>query len=372
MILDRKSLFVLSGFVDRFNIYKFILFIIIVNIIATFITTALAEDEEARLYTTREERREAGIKHQLAPWLFASGLAEFEWNWENFQLQDSGNSDKFENTAANLQIGIFATPLDWLNAEIITEYDTDIDEWTLDEAELSVEYDAWELVAGKQFLPFGNFISHFANGPIIEFGETSDPALSLNYNYHDDLDVSVSAYRSDARKINSNDRLDWSAAIEAWPTDYLSFGISYLSDLADSDARLLEVNNNRYSDKVPALSGYLLGVAEQFEISLEVLGDLDSFHELAPDRDRPQAFNLEFTHFLTPKLDWALRIEGSRELEDAPELQLGIAVNYRLFKNVAFTFEALRGYFKDTLATDDNGNSFESVDTLGAQLSIGF
>ena len=265
---------------DLFNcpvLNEIILLFLIVNTVCPENVFAASDDEQARLYTTREEKREAGVKHQLTPWLIASGLGEIQWDWEKRDLREQDGSDKFQNSSANLQVGFFAVPLDWLNTEIITVYDTATNEWTLDEAELSIVYGAWELTMGKQFLPFGEFISNFSNGPIIEFGETSDPALSLAYNYHDKLDVSVTVYRGDARKINSDDRLDWSVALESWPTDHLSFSLSYLSDLADSDVHLLDATNNRYTRKVSAISGYILYVADKFDISLEVLCALDSF-----------------------------------------------------------------------------------------------
>ena len=86
----------------------------------------------------------------------------------------------------------------------------------------------------------------------------------------------------------------------------------------------------------------------------------------------PQAFNLEFAYSITPKLDWAIRLEGSREPKDAPELQTGMAVNYRLHQNIVVTLEALRGFFKGNLATNNDNNAYDQVDTLGALLSIAF
>ena len=177
---------------------------------------------------------------------------------------------------------------------------------------------------------------------------------------------------SKAKEIGSSDRLDWSAGIEAWPSDALSVGISYLSDLADSNQRLLSEHQNRYLNKVPAISGYVLWEAEKYEVSLEVLGALESFDELDPDRDQPWAANLEFTHFMTPEFDWTVRIEGSRELENAPAWQLGLAVNYKILKNVFITVEGLHGFFRGTLATDDAGNDYESITTFSALLSVGF
>jgi len=351
-------------------LYRFILLIFLINIFAAKNVTA--EEDQGRLYSTREERREAGVKHEITPWLIVSGLAEFEWEWKKFRLRESDGNDYFKNNSAAIQIGIDVIPADWAKIEIITEYDTDANEIFLDEATLAFERDAWELVIGKQALDFGVFFSHFASGPIIEFGETIDYAITLAYNYQDIFDVSVSAFRGDAHKINSNNSQDWNAALESWFTDDLSFGMSFLSDLAEADIELLSDFGNRYQKKVPALSGYMLWVEENFEISLEALGAIRDFSELDTDRNQPIAWNMEFVHFLSPKLDWSLRLEGSYELEDEPELQVGMALNYRLHKNIFLTTEILHGFFRNNLATDDNNNDFDTVTSIGALLSVSF
>lgn len=347
-------------------------FILILIGFEVMFNIAFAEDKIARLYTSREEKREAGVKHKISSWLVASGLTEFQWDWQRFSPDHIGGHDTFSSTSANVQGNFFITPLEWAKSEIIIEYDSDIDQLRIDEAEIAIEYNEWELAFGRLFLPFGNFISHFSNGPLIEFGETAANAVTLTYDSGSNMDLSVAAYRGKARKTGSDDRLDWSAAIEAWPTEDLSVGLSYLSDLAESDDRILASSGNRFSAKVPALSGYFLLVDENYEISLEALGALESFTELEDDRDQPWAFSLEFTHFLSPEFDWSFRLEGSQELEDEPELQLGIALNYRIFANVFMNVEVLHGYYKDSFAFSEDGDAYESVTTFGTLLSIGF
>ena len=348
------------------------LFPVILLNLSGFYNSAACAEEGARLYTTREEKREAGIRHRLLPWFVASGLAEFEWQWQKLDLDNPDRSDKSDNTAANIQGSFFITPYDWIKSEIITEYDTDTNEFIVDEAEMAFEYGPWELALGKLYLPFGVYFSHFANGPIIEFGETRATSVTLAYNYINNLDISIAAYSGKARKTGSSDRLDWSAGIEAWLSDELSAGISYISDLADSGQHLLDEHENRFRNKVPALSGYMLWASENYEITMEALGALESFTELGSDRDQPLAANLEFTHFLNPDIDWSVRIEGSHEIEDAPVIQLGLAINYKILQNVFITVEALRGYFRNSLATDDAGNNYDSATTFGALLSVGF
>ena len=336
-----------------------------------FSTPVLSEDQ-SRLYSTREEKREAGVKHEITPWLILSSLAEIEGEWKRFDLENADENDILRSNSGTLQLGFDVLPFEWAQVEMLTEYDTDTDEWILDEATLALEKDAFELVVGLQALDFGVYYSHFATGPILEFGETIDYGVTVAYNHEDVFDITASLYRGDARHVNSKDSIDWMVAIETWPVDYFSFGFSVISDLADSDERFLEDEGNRYERKVPALSGYLLWVAEHYEISLEALGALRSFSELESDRDQPVAWNLEFVHFLSPKIDWSVRVEGSYEVEDEPEYQFGLALNIRLHENVVLTTEALYGLYRDDLATDPDDRPYDSVMTLGGLLSIAF
>lgn len=64
-------------------------------------------------------------------------------------------------------------------------------------------------------------------------------------------------YKGDAEKVgSSNDRLDWGFVFETTPFENGSFGVSYLSDLADSDEEFLGDFNNRFEKRVPAVSAY--------------------------------------------------------------------------------------------------------------------
>ena len=335
-------------------------------------STPVFAEEESRLYSTREEKREAGVKHEITPWLILTSLAEIEGEWKRFGLENTDESDIQRNNSGTLQLGFDVLPFEWAKVELLTEYDTDTNDWILDEATIALEKDSLELVTGLQALDFGVYYSHFATGPILEFGETIDYGVTVAYNHEDVFDITASLYRGDARHVNSKDSLDWMVAIEAWPVDYFSFGFSIISDLADSEARFLDDTGNRYERKVPAMSGYLLWVAEQYEVSLEALGALRSFSELDGDRDQPVAWNLEFVHFISPVIDWSLRIEGSYEVEDEPGYQFGLALNYRLHENIVLTTEALYGLYRDDLATDVNHRNYDSVTTFGGLISIAF
>lgn len=332
-----------------------------------------AKDREVRLYRTNAERREIGLKHQILPWFTASTLLELEGLIEDFNLKKGDDDNSNREGAATLQLGLIATPWESVKGELLLEYDTDAKELVADEAFVALEADPWELEAGTMYTPFGTYISHFATGPLLEFGETRAPGVKLSYGPDDRVDFALSAYRGRARKAMTDSRLwDWAFALEAWPRDTLFLGLSYQSNLADANSRLLSGYNDRYLQKVDGASGYLVWSTDLFEVSLEALGALRTFRELDPDRDRPIAWNLEFVHFIDSRFEWALRLEGSQELEDAPELQYGAAFTWRTGAFSSLTLEYLRGQFRGELATNDDDRPYNHVDRFGAQFSIAF
>jgi hypothetical protein len=102
------------------------------------------------------------------------------------------------------------------------------------------------------------------------------------------------------------------------------------------------------------------------------VGALRSFEELESDRNQPVAWNVEFAHFIHPRFDWAVRAAGSRELADAPEYQLGLALTWRPVERASLTVEYLHGWFSGSLATNDEDEPYARVHQFGAKLSIAF
>jgi hypothetical protein len=333
------------------------------------------EVPSVRLYRTREEQREAGLQRKLTPWLTVSGLVEAEMLYEDFdagtgQADGSGHDD-----SASLQLGLVADLLEHAKAELILEYATDRDKVQSDEAFLAFEYDPWELSLGKQYTPLGVYFSSFVSGPLVEFGETqAGEVVTLVYGPGDELDISLTAYRGRARKQGRHSgEGNWALATEFWLNDAWSFGLSYQSDLADSDARLLEDFNDRYVNPVAAVSGYALWAGESFEASFEVLAATDSFEELDADRNKPWAWNAELVHFQPgSNFEIALRFEGSRELEDEPKYQFGPAITWRTGSYASLTLDYLHGEFSGDLAATENDEPYDSVDRFGAIFSLAF
>ncbi len=329
---------------------------------------AIAADDSARLYQTREEQREAGQEHVLAPWLRASLLGEFEVARER-RFAPGASAAETDRTGT-VQLGLTATPVEDAKAEALFEYDSE-EAVSVDEATASVEAGVWELSAGRMYLPFGVFFSHFVSGGLIEFGEIRAPGVSISREIAGVHDLEAVAYKGRAREDDGHDG-PWDAAFsfELWPDGDVAFGVGAVSDLGD--ARDLELPGNRYARKVPGWTGYARANAGRFQLTVEGLGAAAAFRELAPDRDRPVAWNVEAVCYCRDDAELALRVEGSHELEDAPALQAGVAVTWRPVDRIGLTVEYLRGRFSQGLAETDGGGFYTHVRHVGAQLSVAF
>ncbi len=334
----------------------------------------IAEEESVR-YTTREERRDAGVKHEITDWLTASGLVELEGILQSFSLFDTSSHAREDDFTKTLQLGLEISPLPWMRGELIYEYDDDDESntQTIDEAILVFEVDDFELELGKLFVPFGEYFSHFVSGPLLEFGETRthDWGMALSYGPHDRLDLAAFVYEGRARKAGSDAGYwDFGFAVEAAPFESSTFGVSYLSDLGDSQERLLMDSGDRYERRVDALSAYAVFGFDWFELTAEFVSALDSFEELNPDEDQPSAWNVELAYFPVADVQLALRLEGSSELEGAPRYQGGIALGWRFTEISSLTLEYLHGAFERGVAEDSAERDLDKVHQIGAQLSI--
>lgn len=343
-------------------------------------TTPAAEEllvsgyENPRIYRTREEQREAGLHREITPWLSLSGLLEGEIQSNRFIPRNGESAIKTRERNATLQLGLNVDLFDMAEVEAVVEYDTETDKFLSEEAFITFEYEQIDLSLGKQFTPLGLYFSRFVTGPMLEFAETSARNSGLlTYGPSDQFDLTVAAYRGRSSEQGEGEVWDWAVGFEAWPSDAFSFGLSYQSDLSDSDARLLD--DNHYIRRVPAVSAYLLGIIDGFELSFEVVAALDEFQELEEDWNKPMAWNAEAAHYIpSADIDLAIRIEESRELKEEPELRYGAAVTWYPGRQVSLTMEYLRGRY-DTGAfviEREEEVPIEHVNTMSAKLTMEF
>lgn len=339
------------------------------------IQPAAAQDPErgsVREFRTQDERLEAGNRRQIGESLYLTTLAELEWDRERRTSQDATESGTETGSALVLQAGLTAAMTDQVQAELEAEYDSEDDELIVDEAILAVERDPFELEVGKDTLGFGEYFSRFTTGPLLEFGETTDSLFALSYSHPAGMEMSLSAYDGRAELDNDNSSsIDYVLAGQLEPADPLSLGISYITDLADSDERLLADSGRPYTRKVPAISGYALWSGRAYDATFEYVTALKEFNGLDPDFDKPSAWNAELGLFIMEDVDMSFRIEGGNELEEAPDLRTGAAVTWRFHQDAMLTVETLYGRFDNDSAARDNG-SIESNSITAVQILVAF
>lgn len=328
------------------------------------------EEEPARSYRTREERRSAGLKYKIADRIVLTGLFESEYIYEGLQLQDDSSSHEDEFSAP-IQLGLEMTASSWAKVELVYEYDIAVNQHILDEAILIMEAGDFDVEAGKVYVPFGEYFSHFVTGPLLEFGETRGAGAVLSYTPNDELDLSAFAYQGRAKQEEpDSSSLDWGFSAEYSPFEFGTVAISYISDLADSQERFLNESHHRFENRVEAISGYALVGYGQFEVTAEFVQALSSFEELDPELNKPRAWNLEFAYYPQNDLEIAFRYEGSKEFENAPHWKAGIGTTWHATKNIYLSLEYLHGKFEHGALEDSEESEPRTLHQFGARISI--
>ena len=329
--------------------------------------------EPVRKYRTRDERRDTGMEHELTKWLSVIALAELEYVSEWFHPINSPESTRIDDFAQAVQLAVAVETFPWADLEVVVEYDSEFKNLVLDEATVAIEIGDFEIELGEFYFSFGENFSSFVSGPAIEFGETRDRGVSVSYFPSDRFDISAYFYDGDSQQFDDSDEsLDWGFSIEASPTDFATFGVSYLSNLADSDEGFLADENGLFESRVDALSGFAVIGLGSFELTAEITRALSNFRELDSDRNKPRAWNAEFGYYPQRNLSVSLRLEGSSEFEGAPEFRSGVAVTYRVHNRMNLTVEFLRGAFERGLAEDSEERELDRVDSIGALLTVEF
>ncbi len=332
-------------------------------------------EKTPKLYRSPSERREAGLGRKLTDWLSVSGLAEVESEFEHFNLSgDNKSGESGDVTLASLQLGLNFTLSERVAAEFVFEYEVNSNYSIIDEGILSYEGESFGIEAGKLYIPFGEFYSHFVTGPILEFGETRGYALVADYELTDAVDVF--AYGLDSNADNwgeSGRKVDWGGGFEyASEDESLKLSAGYFSDMAETDEQYLDDFNNKYLRRVGGINVNALIGRETYEITAEYLGAIRDFDELEPEEDRPWAANLEVAWFPLNDFQFAARVETSGEVPDEPELQYGVSATWLIGYRVNLSVDYLYGVYKNDFVFDDDDNPIDSRHLVAAQLVIVF
>lgn len=314
-----------------------------------------------------------------------SGLVEVEAAHQKVDYDDPEAEDTKENDVdlATVELAVDARIVDHVDGHVLFKYEDDevfVDEGfiTLSGTEAFPGY----LIAGRQYIPFGYFDSHFVSDPnTLVLGETSEGSVVAGYRIGDDLvDISVGTFNGRVDKAGDDDTIDsFVAAVVAQPISFLTLGASFTSNLTSSDS-LSEVvvdadddgEVDALEDRVGGWSAFVtLEIMERFKLIGEYMAAFDSFKagEIYDVDDtnvrKPSAWNIEFGAVVIDSFEMAVRYGGSDDggADFLPETQYGAVANWGLFDSTNLALEYLHDEYEDDAM---------EADSFTAQLAIEF
>ena len=328
------------------------------------------EARQAELYHTLAEKKSAGLSESISKNMTLSGLVEVEGSAVRRRLADHSNESASDLTLATAQLGLDAKVSEEVGVNLTMLFEEG-GELEVDEAFMRFAVGRWSMNAGRLYLPFGAFHSHFVSDPLtLTLGETRQTAMLVGYG-QGGVQLQAFAFNGNEDQTGREDHInDGGLRLTVTPYDGLEFGASVLSDLAESNAELL--GGNGYARRVAGWSTYVhlqqgrLGLEAEYLAAARAFAASDLDVNADGSGDRPQTWNLEAAWAVTPEVELAARYGGSRELAEAPRQEYGVDLSWSPLAATTFSLEYLRGNFDSALA------AAESSDQLTLQVALAF
>ena len=327
------------------------------------------ETKQAEIYHTKEEKRAAGLKSKIAENISLGGVIEIEAAADNDELHGNGS----DLTLATVELALEVETHEYVDGHIILLFEEgeESDHLIVDEGVINLKSPyGLNLALGKLYVPFGNFHTHFISDPqTLELAETNDTAAVASWG-NDLIGLQFGIFNGDVDTNGSNDIEDYVAAATITPVEGVEAGLSYISDISETDADITGLNGTGVfiSDEIPGFSAYITAEFGQFSFSGELVGATRGFKAADLDADgdgngdKPEAYNIEAAYGVNDDLELAVRFEGNNDFSDLPEDQYGVAASYGLFTNTTVGIEYLHGEY----------HTGEERDLLTAQLALEF
>lgn len=362
---------------------------------AVFLKPAFAEEISngelmERIKQLEERIKEKALTKGWAERITISGVLEAEVGFVSTDFSDAAEKDTDESDIilATAELGIDAQIAKHVSGHILFLYEEDENDDNIAVDEGFITIDGRDVVplylnAGKLYVPFGNFESHMITDPLtLELGETGQSAIQVGF-ANEMLDVSIAVFNGDVDQTgDDNDINSYVGGIqfslpEGTVADFgLSAGVSYISNIADSDGLegVVATADGTIKDHVAGLGAFIsVSFMDMIFLEAEYIGALDKFQagELSIDGGtevEPSAWNLELAYSPVEDLEVAVRygqtddIKGGVVDEFLPETQYGAAFAYSLFESTTLALEYLKGEYENN----------DETDVVTAQLAIEF
>jgi hypothetical protein len=316
-----------------------------------------------------------------------SGLIEVEAFHRDFEDTNDPSADEKESDVdlATVELVVDAKIAKHVDGHVMFKYEEDdvfVDEGfiTLTGTEAFPAY----LIAGRQYIPFGYYDSHFVTDPsTLVLGETNEGAAVAGCRFAGDMvDVSVGIFNGEIDEAGEDNEIDsFVAAVTVQPLDFVMAGVSYTSNLASSDSFqevIVDIDASEEPGPVDDLVGgwsafVTVSFLDRFKVIGEYTAALDEFkagdvYDAGDTEKRePSAWNIEFGAMLIEDLELAVRYGGADDGADfLPETHYGAVLNWGIWScNLAL--EYLHDEFDDSALEVD-----QETDTFTVQLAIEF
>ena len=286
---------------------------------------------------------------------------EYAYEREGEESESQLAVDKLElRLRADLGEGIrLNTEVEWENG---SEPETE-----LDKVFLEVSRDDWlpfSLEAGRTDVLFGEYESHLIEDSLSqELGETKRICLQAIGEFEKAGDWEWSASWIAGRMDGGHQADTFALSLRHEPLEDLTWGISWMSDLGQSD-ELLELREEERSPAeskgdgaVQAANAFFVCEQDRWGCSLEGVVALSEFGPGILDEEQgrtPSTWSAE--GWLVPLAGWELvgRIEGASDFPGAPAERYGVGLVHRLTKHLTVAADAHTGKL-------DSGESFDTV-----------
>lgn len=316
-----------------------------------------------------------------------SGVVEAEASYAktDFKNPATQDTDTSDVDLAKVELVVDAKIAENVDGHVMFKWEAD--DLTVDEGFITLvgseDFPAY-LIAGRQYIPFGNFDSHFITDPAtLSLGETNEGAVVAGYRFGGEMvDISAGLFNGRAKETGKDDKIsNFVGAVVVSPFENIMFGAAYTSNLAAANALYdqTDADGDGTPDSISSFVGGYSGFVtatflDRFKIIGEYVGAADEFKagELYTNTDtkkrQPAAWNLELGFAVTDAWEIAVRYEGSTDGdagggEFLPESLYGAVVNWGLFDNTNLALEYLHGEFE---------NDFQETDVVTTQLAIEF
>ena len=362
------------------------------------VTERDVKDVEEEYLEGEEEEHIGGVKglaertedlERMVKGIELGGTIEVEATYERFSSDENGTEESSDLTLASAELSVNVGITDQIKGYILFDYEEEDDNnVTVDEAIIHIRAEEvcvpdescgspWYASAGRLYVPFGYFESHFINDPVtLELGETRESAVvaGLANNW---INVSGGVFNGDVdERGEDDDHIDNFVASARLtvpegtiPEVELMAGASYINNIAESDELQDAIPGNEIADYVDGLSLFLhLVIMDEFFVEAEYVAAMDDFDEHDLDLEsgehfEPRAWNIELAYTVLEDLQIAVRYEGSdNALDFLPEWRCGGVINYNLFENTLLALEYLYGEFENN----------DEETTVTSQLAIEF